>query len=126
MKHLLPRTFASSASAVVNIRRRLDPVGADLCRADSGFDEDPHGLCSFRTGARVPNLVRLKHEPRRLSAYPDARGAGLPAVLLDHVLLQPIAMRRHTRRLVPKVHAIRCVADDPVAAEHVVRVFVTN
>src|SRR5215213_7273236 len=93
-------------AAVVDGLGRVDRVGPELDRADTVLNQDADGLRLLRPRAGVADHVVLEDQAGGLAADADGGGARLPAVVLDDVVLQAVAVGRHAAQLVAEEHAV--------------------
>ena len=111
------------SSTTVAASIRLAPISAGPTR----FSTSIPTVCVRFEPARVsrmrlPSKTSPDGSPRtRIPAVPGSRPLSSMTVAL-----QPIAVRRHPRGLVAEEHAVGPVADHPVAAQQVIRIFVTD
>src|SRR6185503_18899344 len=87
---------------------------------------DARGLLAVAAGAGVADRVARENQIARFAAHANAGGCPLHAIVLDEVVLDPIAMTGHAFGLVAEADAVLLVAEDFVAANEIVCVLVPD
>src|SRR5438552_6613390 len=91
------RTIPMSASLpfVLHLRRGLDGIAFQRNVAHLFFQADTDRLFALARRAGIAEDVVLEDQAARLTTNANPRHRSLQPIVLDDVLLQPIAMGRH-------------------------------
>src|SRR5579871_6563526 len=111
---------------VLDRGRGLDRVALQRHVADLLLQTDADLLLALGNRAGVADDVVLEHQSAGDAAHADPGRRLLHAVVLDHVLLEPVTVRRHAVALLPETDAVLVVAADTIVAEQVVGVLVAD
>lgn len=76
------------------------------------FDADADELFAFRSGPSIANNIITEHQVLGLTTNPDAGGLVFPAVVLNNILLQSIAVPSHSDSFIAEKDAVLAVAAD--------------
>src|SRR5205809_2572359 len=111
---------------VVHFCRGLNLIVFESDLAGLFFDVDASGLFARFQGASVADDVVAENKVLGLAAHADAGGVTFAAVVLNEVVLKPVAMRSHAGGFVAEENPVLMVGAHFVILQKIVGVFVAD